>query len=367
MLRNVLIACLVLTLVGCSSDSVVSASASTDSAPHKSPLSNYLGLDIDLYDPTSQVTVQVESDEAIKECMAEQGFEWQPFLGGAYRFLGDPDDGLEFATEAWVEKYGFGISTLAFPQSSVGPDLVGYPDDLHDSGYEYDPNEPYFESLSPAEQAAYREALYGKDEGLDIDSETMTAEEEFAAMHDYLTNDELSGCYGSFQAQQVTLWELDFSLGPEIEAMYEDAANDPRMAEETQRVVTCVEDKGFTLAEGNAFEPDIRAQLSSLEDAVSRSLGDDEFNVDDVDDPDGQSVELDFPELTAEQKAELGEIQAQEIATAKAAKECGGPVNVIPSLQAEVFAEYEESFIEENRAALDSIKAATVDESESSD
>ncbi len=75
------------------------------------------------------IAEQNQIEEVIAACMREEGFEYQPVDQSQFMMFGGPGEGeLPWFSPEWVEKYGFGISTQTFPQSEVGPDLVGYDD-----------------------------------------------------------------------------------------------------------------------------------------------------------------------------------------------------------------------------------------------
>ncbi len=352
MLRKMVIACFVL-IVGCSSCSLVSTSANPESADYRTPLASYVGLDYNPYNAGTQAALQVKIAEATKQCMAEQGFEWRPDQDET-RFLVEPDDGLEVGSEAWVDKYGFGFSTLAFPQSSVGPDLVGYPDDLYIDESEYESYESYLDSLSPAEEEAYNEALHGIDEESESESETSTGDGTEAATAEHVADDNSVDCSRSARREQhnEVLSQINLVLGQEISAMGRDAWEDPRIAEQAETVTSCLADKGYP--EAKELEAESRGELWPLADEVASGHSAYE-----------ESTELALPELTDDQKTELGNIQTREIAAAKVAMECGYPIRLIPASHIEILAENEERFIEEHRDTIDAIKAKTADESDS--
>ncbi len=59
--------------------------------------------------------------------MREQGFEYLPIDTTAQQAFWEEQScgDLEWGTDEWTEKYGFGITTQRFSQAQVGPDLVG--------------------------------------------------------------------------------------------------------------------------------------------------------------------------------------------------------------------------------------------------
>jgi len=78
--------------------------------------------------------------QLIAQCMTEQGFEYEPQQPQI-----QDDDGEQPGTRDYAQKYGYGrFSTPVSPQREPA-----------------DEPDPYIESLSPGEHAAYMEAMFG--------------------------------------------------------------------------------------------------------------------------------------------------------------------------------------------------------------
>jgi hypothetical protein len=147
---------------GCSNGKVEEPAA-------ESPIAEALGLGYDpLRGSTSnpgalgeQILEEMRrQEEAIASCMQEAGFEYVPFVPESSGQLRLMDDELRFDTREWYAKYGFFLTTAAFPQSAVGSDLVGF-DDSGLNDLNSGPNREIFDAMAPPEQEAYLHALYG--------------------------------------------------------------------------------------------------------------------------------------------------------------------------------------------------------------
>ena len=191
-----------------------------------SPIQEFLGVDFSSFDDedfeAEFAEQQREAEETIAVCMRELGWEYIPV--DQSQFTGDFNDagpdGLEYGSAEWVAKYGLGITTQAFSQSEVGPDLVGFDDsDFVDSDEGFvDPNQDYVATLGPAEQDAYFADLHGEQPEFD---ETLTEEEQIARFSDF----EPTGCQaeafegGIFGSEAQNQFFTDFGgLYPAVKA-----------------------------------------------------------------------------------------------------------------------------------------------------
>lgn len=194
---------LAFTLASCSGDEGDGSSAGgEDLTWEDSPLNEVLG-GLDTYGDMSEEEAQAQADEQMRrieeqtaECMAEQGFEYQPMdnSGGStdYEFYDNMD------TVEWAEQYGYGASTsedVPWP----GEDEEAY----------VDPNSELLNSMSDSERLAWETALWGDMSAIEYDPEAeVETEIDWSSM----------GCQGL--AQQTILEE-----DPEqsaIMAVYED-------------------------------------------------------------------------------------------------------------------------------------------------
>ncbi|MEM7325230.1 MAG: hypothetical protein AAF531_19225 [Actinomycetota bacterium] len=359
-LLGVLLA-MVLLGAACSSDGSSAVEAT-------SPLQELLGEDVlgfnfDPDDPASQARFNEQEQlrqEQIATCMSEQGFEYIPVDQSSFDFASF-NDGLDYDSREYAERFGFGITTQYLPQATVGPDLVGYDDTIFEDFESADPNQEIVEAMDPSTQEAYYEALWGEEPEFDasFDAETATEEEleeQFAF--------EPQGCYGeAFESDKTTRFYDDFQ--DELEDMYEAIEADPRIVAARQEAEDCIADAGYQ------FSPDsdgYQALFDRFQDGLSEvdaETGGSPFDTMTEEDFAAMSedeIEAMFnvtPELTDRGKQLLGELQAEETAMAVAVHDCGGGFGDEESidLYREVSVEYEERFIEQNADRLDAFRS----------
>ncbi len=349
---------------------------------YESPIGSFLGApsfapDEDSDDQFIEMERQVQ--QMVVECMTAQGFEYYPedpeqFIG----FDGGLDD--DWGSEEWAATWGFGITTMAFGQSQVGPDLLGYPDDdifpADDGQQTEDPNQVYVSSLSEGEIEAYYAALWGEQPEFD---ETATQEEIDAYFEDYVP----TGCYPEAQeeifaaefggGEAMVSFEEEF--GDQLEQIYERVEADPRIEERRQAVDACLIDAGQQPLPENGdvwllFEDDLNALQDEVWGAFDEQFFDEEGGeiaedvggVTETDEEGGDPFEYVQPELNDDQKQRLGALQEAELALAAAVTECGGSVfgsfGGGDEIYFEVLAEYEQQFLDDNAAALEQYRGA---------
>lgn len=323
-----------------------------------SPLAEYFGQDFGS-DPEQAQARIVEQErarqEAIAACMKREGFEYIPQDPSQYIQFESPD-GEEYGSDEWTAKYGFGISTQRFPQSALGPELVGYDDSQFGPSMEDDPNMKIQQALSPEEQAAYQEALYGDMSAFEVDP-TLSEEEQAKAMED--VQFEPGGCEGEAMNGSEDLSQKVYEeFGDEMDAMYERMQSDPRIVEAERKVKDCVADKGleypgqeevYTMFEDRLTEIDAQVTYPGAELT--------EEDVAKMSEEELQALGSQPPTIPDEAKAKLAEVQAEEIALAKAVNECGGGAEDQSKLYAEVSAEYEQEFVDAHADRLAELKS----------
>lgn len=141
-----------LLVAGCGAADESTSSAdgggAATSSSYFSPLQEYLS-------PSSTGAGADEANQAKEKkaqeiaaaCMADQGFDYVPFVYpmSSTMVLDDTD----YSSRAWAEKYGYGISTVdAFGTSSTAESVN-------------DPNQAIVDAMSEGEREAYYQALYG--------------------------------------------------------------------------------------------------------------------------------------------------------------------------------------------------------------
>ncbi|MFV0259530.1 MAG: hypothetical protein ACK5PP_13925 [Acidimicrobiales bacterium] len=351
------VAAAALLISACGSDAGGDTSAS-DGEETSSPLAEYLGLgDVGSDEGQAQfVAMERERQEFVKECMAEQGFEYTPLDPSEYMGTASMGD-IEYGTTEWVETYGFGITTLRFTSEQVGPDLIGV--DLSAlTSPEANPNLAAMDAMSDSEQEAYQEALYG--EALDFD-ESMTDEE----MAEDMDNMDFSamGCEGRSytEADGAGLNEFFLEFQDELADLEERITSDPRIVEAQNEVSACVAEQGLTYDSEEAFADAVEPELSTMGQepaaaAVDGAGATAEDPADGTEPAEGAggagSDVMEMPELTDTEKARLGELQTQEIELALAIEDCGGGTK-LDELRTEVSAEYEQEFLDEHADELE--------------
>jgi hypothetical protein len=156
--------------------------------------------------------------------MRDLGFEYEPV---DYAAVANPEDDLQFSDpKAFGEKYGYGIMRN-YELYETGEPVV-------DNGF-VDPNAEYVNSLTPDEQNAYNEALYGKQAFVES---TVPVDTAAAVAAPTL---EQQGCNGQAYAE---VYGNNPGDDPEIQQVlsdyYENLTNDPRLDEADRNWQTCM-------------------------------------------------------------------------------------------------------------------------------
>lgn len=340
---------LVLTGCGASGSSESDGSSGSDEASFadrkltdmgESPLSEFFGADqLAGDDADAEMKAQEQAtQESIRDCMVEQGFEYVPFVPDwETGFVGGID--YENLTQGeFAEQYGFGISTYDMEQGA------------EEDPYADDPNQAVREELSESARAAYEAALYGAPmeapEG---------AEGETFDMAD--VPDDQKGCeQKAYESQGGEVNALYESLNDGFTELEERATSDERMVAATADYTSCMQDAGydglkdlyeiqnqfserFGELQGGGMEQDPFADLTEEELAAMSE----------------EEMEALIPEPAEIDPAALEALRKEEVAAAGADLRCRESTD---SMMAAVRAEYEQQFVDENREVLDQIKAA---------
>ncbi|MEL6985461.1 MAG: hypothetical protein AAFO29_23725, partial [Actinomycetota bacterium] len=263
-----------------------------------------------------------------------------------------------------IAEWGFGITTQRFSQDQVGPNLKGWDSSrMQEEADEFvDPNSDYVESLSPAEQEAYFEALYGGDDAFPTFDESMSEEEQEAIFEDMTF--EPQGCEGeAFGEDSGFSFYMEFE--DELQDMEERFEADARVAERRQEVTSCVADRGhdYTTMEAlyERFESDLQA-IDPYSEGFEPDFGISEEEMAQMSDEELDEFFNDFqfvePELTEEDKAILGELQTEEIELAVAVNDCGGGWEQEYENLSDIRAEYEQEFLDTYSDQLEEFQAS---------
>ena len=338
-----------------------SAVSPTDQVVSASPIDAFLGIpSIDPSDPAAAAQFEEserQRQEAVAECMQAEGFEYTPVDPAEFSFTGVGADGLVWGTEEWVQKYGFGVTTQAFSQAEVGSEAVGYDNSQFTDGADVnDPNAAYVASLSADDQEAYRKALSGVQP--DFDPATMTDEE----IDELFDDPVVSGCSnaGNDRLAEVRQQAFYQEFGGQLDQMWDAIDNDPRILEAAAAVEACVTDQGLPfISEADAYLF-FDGRLAPIRE---RTYQESAVSAPDVNSLTDEELEeyydnLPRPEVSDEDLVILGELQAEEIASAVAAFECGGSGADEAELFSELQIEYEQRFLDDNASAIDAFSAS---------
>lgn len=362
MSKLVVILALVLTAASCGSGSsadIDGASGASDGRPQSfedieftSPLSELLGFGFsDNEDAEAEFAeIEQQAQQIIAECMIDKGFEYQPIVQNSSISFGPGGEDIPYFSDEWVDKYGFGISTQRFPQSSVG-DLVGYPDERFDQPVEFeDPNREYLESLSDGEREAYQLAMNGEPPDFDA----MEEDENFFFEPGGCQGEAFEQAYSRGPGGGMAFYQ---TFGDDLQAMEERARSDPRVIEYNNKVAECVADTGEVWVDQESLYERFEARLSELQPRGFGPGGGDPFEAAGVDPEEMSEREMNdfFRELERIDPADLPKLaalQEEEIALARTVVDCdGGPLNEAFFLR-DIRIEYEQEFIDNNAEAL---------------
>ncbi len=320
-----------------------SADSNNAAGSDQDPLSEALGLpaDEDFFSEESQI----ETEERIAACMKKAGFEYVPNISTDF-----VDSFEDYGTPEWAEEWGFGISTQFFSQTTVGPNLKGYDDSASEDIYE-DPNTKIRDALSPEDLMAYEEALYGHSFSDDGD----LSDEEF---EEIITDN--PGCINSSLAESESIKFFE-EYEDELEEAFTRYEADPRVAEAKEDFVKCIKDKGYEFEGEQEFSD---ATYKKMEETFPSVGGIEEVPVEPGEDEEtaaepgdeGDFEDYEEPELTDDQKAKLGEIQTEEIATAMAAHECGLHEGEYADRIKELENEHLQEFVDANKEGIEKYK-----------
>jgi hypothetical protein len=303
-----------LALSGCS---LGADGAGAELDPDKSPLSEYWEAMYGGYDEKEAAAQQKKVEELVSQCMTEEGFDYSPVDQSQYSGYSSDDEDRD--TEKWVAENGYGMNLSPEDEQEMNEQMTEF----------VDPNQSYVEALSPSEQEAYYEVLYGPG----------PTDEEMAAMEDgdgggYEYNWENAGCQGSAQHEingdDLTQSDKYKSLVDSMNSIWEKQQKDPAVVKVEAAWSACMADAGY---------PDFKAKQEAL-DAASKPSND-YWN-------DGATEEPD-----AATKAEWRET---EIEIALADFKCAEKVDY---QKVTLTAQYrlENQFIDDNKSELDAMVA----------
>ena len=329
-----LIAAATLALSGCGGDVIGGGELTYED----SPLSKYLsaiysgGLSPDATQQEQQEYYNEQNrrtEELVAQCMAKEGFEYVPNTNNGGVVISTDDDGENMwrpDDRDWVEKYGYGAVNNPWQEQAETqqPEASAPP---------ADPNQPYIESLTEAEQQAFYEALWGKQE---VDPDADPNEPQEWRWED-------AGCYGwaQHEVQGDNPWEQaeNKQIIDAIQKFYETLQSHPDLAKLDAEWSACMTEAGFS-----GFRTQQDAQ-NSIYDLINKywenaPQGDGEWdpNFGTVKDPEfakiaDQEIPLALADLTCREKTDYRQQQLRIQFTA------------------------EEQFIADHKEELDAMKA----------
>ena len=288
------------------------------------PLDEYFQEAYGEYDEDQANRDMRRMEEVIAECMAEQGFDYTPMdvtaQGGVSMSSDDLD--VEWGTREFAEQYGYGVTTNPYG-------------DMEETAPEeefVDPNAEYVESMSESEREAFYLALSG-------DQVMPEGDEEF--VYDW----EQAGCQGRAQHQVYEGGESDpsvASLQEEMNGVWEQTQQDPRVTEATTAWVSCMGDAGIT---GLATVDDGSMRISDKANAVYEEVYNSAPTTE-------MPSEEDMAALEKQVQEKIGEITEEEIATAVADFDCREEVGYDDTFR-EVSVDLQQQFVDTHREELD--------------
>lgn len=211
---------LALACVGCSGGGSSAPSASPTPVPTgPGPLEQYLGHGDFEGRSAGEVAAEVAAHEnAVAACMADLGFEYVPATLDPSTFRQD-DDGPLRGTREFAERYGYGIGD--------GPEVEPGQFTFELDGSK---NHAYRETLSPAAQERWDEALYG---AMTVEGDqTVSDGSGCADLPRLRTGDDVAYLQGVAQEARDFLESLE-------------TAADPRLAEIDTAWASCMADEGY--------------------------------------------------------------------------------------------------------------------------
>ena len=297
-----------LAVAGCSA-----ADSDKELKPEDSPLQKYTSVIYGDQDQEDWNKQQLESEELVAVCMADEGFEYIPVDQSQGQVISS-DEGVDTNTEEWVASHGYGMSQT--------PEEI---EEMNEGAEEWvDPNQPYVESLSEGEMTAYYEVLYG----------VTPTDEEMNEDGSYEYNWENAGCQGAaqheVQGENVYEQEEHKALFDSINDMYMTMQDSPETKKLDAEWASCIADAGY---------PQFKAKQDAIDDVIEKSNGLWE---------DGSE--------TGPTDEQLAEAREYEIEIALADFKCADSIDYNDKVMAIQF-EVEEQFITDNKAELDAIVA----------
>ena len=297
---------------------------------------------------------EAELQELIRQCMAEEGFEYIPVEPPSDAFRFDSGDQEEF-----VRTQGFGISTWYGNEEQFTEEADAYED----------PNQPIVDAMSESEQEAYFGALYGTAEEQAALEETVIDEdtgEEYITVEGYGP-----GCQGEASAEVYGDMSQDEELYSQLEPVYQELEQrlqaDPKVVEANEQWSSCMADQGYEYESPQSFYESVYQDFQERFDAI---VGPDGGYSDPLAGMSQEEIDAFFAERSedeinaffeeAQREAEasvdqeaLDALQQEEIDLAVAEYECSQPLQDIYTAASE---DIERALVAENRELFEQLR-----------
>lgn len=273
----------------------------------------------DVLEPDHEAMAQEhrEREEHIAECMAEQGFDYEPRQPPDIEAAPMAGHREDLDEEEFVEEYGYGISTWE-PHHEPMPEPPE------------DPNEEIREQMDEAELEAWEEALHG-----DMPEPGEAQPEEPI---------EPGGCMGeAFEEMQGGHRNIREQLP--MDELVEAVHSDPRIVEANEAWAQCMQERGW---DGVSDPHDAREMIFDEYSDVREVP-----EIHPLADPE-EAEEMEHPEPEVDEAA-LAELQERELDVAADDYQCRQDVG-LDEVREEVRDEHEAEFVEEHREALEELQ-----------
>src|SRR5665648_532382 len=276
---------------------------------------------------------QMRMEEATAQCMSEQGFDYTPVdysaMSGSM-VAPDPSE-IQWGTLEFAKEWGYGITTNPYSDQEQAP--------VDPEQQWVDPNQAYVEAMSATEQEAYYLALYGPQ-----------STQEYVEGEEYVWNWEDAGCqgYAQHEVSPNSMGGQDSeytALMDEMNAMWESAMADPRLAEIDAGWASCMSDAGYPgLAKVDDAQAQVYAQVEPIWNDAYGNMSPD-------------ATEADYAAVQEEVDAQVAAITAEEIETAVADFTCRDDVNYTET-QTDIYIEYQQEFYDAHKTELEAWAAS---------
>ena len=257
--------------------------------------------------------------DAVAECMRDQGFEYIPLDPSQLRMeVRGPGS---FDTSRFRRTRGYGIST-------------GLLDRPTEQDQDDNPNEAIKERLSEADRAAWDRALWGEFANPDVPGGGVIIRGGPGGDDGGVDDNANGGCFQEAQAAVPGGPNPD-TLGPKLMELADRVRSDPRMVRANADWARCMADAGYSYESPDEIMEYLGRKMAELQG---------------IDPPDdgGPGIRIDGPASVADLDSEkLNALQQEELAIAKADDRCSIETKR-RAIAKEVRREAEQRFLEEN-------------------